>query len=160
MSSSTSSTHKSFTYDVFLSFRGDDTRKNIVDHLYFALERKNIRTFKDEDTIKKGKNINDELFKSIEDSKFYIVVFSKNYASSTWCLNELVKIVECHRTTCEHAIYPIFYDVEPCEVRKLIGTVGQAFSKHEKEESAQKWREALKEVADLAGWELKNTFDG
>ncbi|CAI9282580.1 unnamed protein product [Lactuca saligna] len=158
-SSSTSSIHKSFKYDVFLSFRGEDTRTKFVDHLYHALQQKSIRTYKDNEKIKKGKKISEELIESIEDSKFYIIVFSKNYASSSWCLDELMKIMECHRTT-EHTVYPVFYDVEPSEVRKQSGAVEEAFSKHENEEAAGKWREALKEAADLAGWELKNTANG
>ncbi|CAH1421454.1 unnamed protein product [Lactuca virosa] len=158
-SSSTSSIHKSFKYDVFLSFRGEDTRTNFVDHLYQALKQKSIHTYKDDQRIKKGKNINEELIGSIEDSKFYIIVFSKNYASSSWCLDELVKIMECHRTT-EHTAYPLFYDVEPSEVRKQNGAVAEAFAKHEKEEAAGKWRQALKEAANLSGWELKRTADG
>ncbi|XP_023767544.1 disease resistance protein RPV1 [Lactuca sativa] len=157
-SSSTSSIYKSFKYDVFLSFRGEDTRTNFVDHLYYALQQKNIHTYKDDDRIKKGKRICDELIRSIEDSKFYIIVFSKNYASSSWCLDELVKIMECHKTT-EHTAYPIFYDVEPSEVRRQSGAVEKAFADHENEEAAEKWRGALKEAADLAGWELKNTAD-
>ncbi|KAL7607290.1 hypothetical protein Lser_V15G19695 [Lactuca serriola] len=158
--SSTSSVHKSFKYDVFLSFRGEDTRTNFVDHLYHALQQKSIHTYKDDEKIKKGKKISDELIGSIEDSKFYIIVFSKNYASSSWCLDELVKIMECHRTTTEHTAYPVFYDVEPSEVRKQSGAVGEAFAKYEMEEAAGKWRLALKEAADLAGWELKKTADG
>ncbi|KAL4560196.1 hypothetical protein LXL04_032345 [Taraxacum kok-saghyz] len=65
-SSSTSSTRKSYLYDVFLSFRGEDTRKNFVGHLYDALERQGIRTFKDDERLEKGKRINDGLLKSIE----------------------------------------------------------------------------------------------
>ncbi|KAL7585861.1 hypothetical protein Lser_V15G45031 [Lactuca serriola] len=158
-SSSTSSVHKSFKYEVFLSFRGEDTRKNFVDHLYDALQRKSILTYKDDLEIKKGERISDELLGSIENSKFYIIVFSKDYASSSWCLDELVKIMEC-RKMAEHTAYPIFYDVEPTEIRKQIGVVGKAFAKHEKEVAAGKWRNALKEAADLAGWELKKTADG
>ncbi|KAI3496944.1 hypothetical protein L1887_39322 [Cichorium endivia] len=158
-SSSTSFVHKSFKYDVFLSFSGEDTRKNFVDHLYSALQQKGIQTYIDDERINKGKRISDELMGSIEDSKFFIVVFSKKYASSSWCLNELLKIMECHKTT-EHAIYPVFYDVEPTEVRNQTGAVGEAFARHEKEEAAGEWRKALKEAADVAGWELKNTADG
>ncbi|KAL4580689.1 hypothetical protein LXL04_016890 [Taraxacum kok-saghyz] len=154
-----SSSQESFKYDVFLSFRGPDTSKNFIAHLYQALQDKGIYTYKDDERITKGKRINDELLGSIEDSQFYIVVFSKNYASSSWCLDELVKIMECHKTP-KHAAYPVFYDVEPTEVRKQTGVVGEAFTKHENDEDAGKWRNALKEAADLAGWELKNTADG
>nr|GEU96551.1 disease resistance protein (TIR-NBS-LRR class) family [Tanacetum cinerariifolium] len=158
-STSTSSIQNSFRYDVFLSFRGQDTRKNIVDHLYEALKDKGIYTYKDDEKIPKGKRISDELIKAIEDSKFYIIIFSKNYASSSWCLEELVKIMECQKLT-DHTAYPVFYDVEPTEVRKQSGPVGEAFAKHENEEVAGKWRDTLKEAADLAGWELKNILDG
>ncbi|CAI9262484.1 unnamed protein product [Lactuca saligna] len=158
-SSSIASIQKSFTYDVFLSFRGEDTRTNFIDHLYNALQQQGIYTYKDDEAIRKGKRISDELISSIKDSRFYIIVFSKNYASSAWCLDELVMIMECHKTT-EHTAYPIFYDVEPTEVRKQSGAVGKAFAKHENDEAAGKWKETLKEAADLAGWELKNTANG
>ncbi|GKA43683.1 disease resistance TIR-NBS-LRR class family protein, partial [Tanacetum coccineum] len=108
-STSSSSIQNRFKYDVFISFRGEDTRKNIVDHLYQALKDKGIYTYKDDEKIQKGKRISDDLFKSIEDSKFYIIVFSKNYASSSWCLEELVKIMECHKMH-GHTAYPVFYD--------------------------------------------------
>ncbi|PWA50622.1 disease resistance protein (TIR-NBS-LRR class) [Artemisia annua] len=158
-STSSSLIQKSFKYDVFLSFRGEDTRKNFVDHLYHALTQKGIETYKDDEDIKQGKMISDELIKAIEDSKFYIIVFSKNYASSSWCLEELVKIMEC-QTMDEHTAYPVFYDVEPTEVRKQTGAVGVAFEKHKEEKAARKWREALKEASDLAGFELKSIANG
>ncbi|GJY92083.1 Toll/interleukin-1 receptor domain-containing protein [Tanacetum coccineum] len=158
-STSVSSIQKSFKYDVFLSFRGEDTRKNFVDHLYHALKQKSIVTYKDDENVKQGKNISDELIKAIEDSKFYVIVFSKNYASSSWCLEELVKIMEC-QTMDEHTAYPVFYDVEPTEVRKQSGSVGDAFSKHKEDEAARKWRAALEEASELAGWELKSFANG
>ncbi|GJR03874.1 Toll/interleukin-1 receptor domain-containing protein [Tanacetum coccineum] len=175
VSNSTSSIQNSFKYDVFLSFTGPDTRTTFVDHLYQALKQKSIVTYKDDKKIKQGKMISDELIEAIEDSKFYIIIFSKNYASSSWCLEELVKIMEC-RKGFGHTVYPVFYDVEPTEVRKQSGSVGVAFSRHKKEKgiyailnlfskhkedkAAGKWREALKEASDLAGWELKSTANG
>ncbi|XP_035833188.1 disease resistance protein RPV1 isoform X2 [Helianthus annuus] len=158
-STSVSSIQKRFKYDVFLSFRGEDTRKTIVDHLYHALHNRGIITYKDDEKIEKGKRINDQLLRSIEDSRIYIIVFSKNYASSSWCLDELVQIMECHKTTGRTA-YPVFFNVEPTEVRHQSGVVKEAFAKHEKKEAAGKWRDAMKAAADLAGRELKTTFDG
>ncbi|KAL7599321.1 hypothetical protein Lser_V15G22309 [Lactuca serriola] len=66
--------------------------------------------------------------------------------------------MECHKTN-EHTAYPVFYDVEPSEIRKQSGAVENSFAKHENKEAAGKWRDALREAADLAGWELKNTAD-
>ncbi|GKE49032.1 TMV resistance protein N-like protein, partial [Tanacetum coccineum] len=48
MASFSSSSSGSYVYDVFLSFRGEDTRKTFVDHLYYALEQRHIRTYKDD----------------------------------------------------------------------------------------------------------------
>nr|GEV71383.1 Toll/interleukin-1 receptor (TIR) domain-containing protein [Tanacetum cinerariifolium] len=158
-SASTSSVQKSFKYDVFLSFRGEDTRNNFVSHLYKALEQNGILTYKDDDKIEKGETIDNQLIKSVKDSRFYIIVFSKNYASSSWCLDELVKIMECRKAS-EQTAYPIFYDVEPTEIRKQSGAVEKAFEKHENKEAAGKWRKALNEAGNLAGWESKKTANG
>nr|GFC76732.1 Toll/interleukin-1 receptor (TIR) domain-containing protein [Tanacetum cinerariifolium] len=161
--SSLSIQKKRFKYDVFISFRGEDTRKTFVSHLYEALNHKGIETYKDDEKIQKGERINDQLLKSIQDSRFFIIVFSKNYASSSWCLDELVKIIECQKKIPEQTAYPVFFDVEPTHVRNQNGPVGEAFSKHENHEAAGKWRHAMKELADLAGWRCshdRNQGDG
>uniref|UniRef100_A0A2N9HD90 Chromatin-remodeling ATPase INO80 n=2 Tax=Fagus sylvatica TaxID=28930 RepID=A0A2N9HD90_FAGSY len=95
-SSSTSSSTARWKYDVFLSFRGEDTRYSFTDLIYAALIKEDINTFKDDEKLEKGKLIS-ELFKVIEQSRFAIVIFSKDYASSTWCLDELAKIVQCEK---------------------------------------------------------------
>ncbi|GJZ34145.1 disease resistance TIR-NBS-LRR class family protein [Tanacetum coccineum] len=159
-STSSSSIPKSFKYDVFLSFRGEDTRKNFVGHLYEALQAKCIETYKDDEKIEQGERINDQLLKSIEESRFFIIVFSKTYASSSWCLDELVKIIECQKKIPEQTAYPVFFDVEPTQVRNQTGPVGEAFSKHQNQEAAEKWRDAMKELAGLVGWDLKATANG
>ncbi|KAJ0579571.1 putative TIR domain, P-loop containing nucleoside triphosphate hydrolase [Helianthus annuus] len=157
-SSSTSSIKKSYQYDVFLSFRGEDTRKNFVDHLYEALHRHGIHTFKDDERLKQGEGINNQLLKAIENSKLFIIVFSKKYASSSWCLNELVKIMECQKSN-DQIAYPVFYDVVPSEVRKQRGPVGEALAEHTNKD-IRKWREALTEASNLSGWDLEKTADG
>ncbi|KAL8268480.1 hypothetical protein R6Q59_002278 [Mikania micrantha] len=159
-SSSSSDDNKSYVYDVFLSFCGEDTRKNFVDHLYVALDQQCICTFKDDEKLQKGRDIRDDLLQSIGESRFYIIVFSKSYASSSWCLNELLKIMECHNTK-EHTAFPVFYDVYPSEVRKQSGLVGEALDKLNKNESdVEKWREALTKASNLSGWDVRNTADG
>jgi hypothetical protein len=37
------------------------------------------------------------LLKAIEEAKLWVIVFSKNYASPKWCLDEVVKILELCR---------------------------------------------------------------
>ena len=84
-------------YDVFLSFRGEDTRRNFTSHLYDALSRKKIKTFIDNNELQKGDEISPALIKAIKESHASIVIFSENYASSKWCLNELKQILECKK---------------------------------------------------------------
>ncbi|KAK2980884.1 hypothetical protein RJ640_006256, partial [Escallonia rubra] len=162
-----------FAYHVLLSFRGEDTRQTFTDHLYIALVQAGFQTFRDDDSIERGKYLNLELPKAIKQSRVSIVVLSKNYASSTWCLDELVTILECNRTH-GNAVFPVFYDVEPSEVRKQVGSFGEAFERYENELEAEGdherrmelakrvegWKAALRQVADLTGMVLKNQADG
>jgi hypothetical protein len=123
--------NKRKNYDVFVTFRGEDTRYNITDFLFNALEDKGVNVFRDDTNLPKGESIGPELLRAIEDSQIYVVIFSKNYASSTWCLQELEKICECIQVSGKHVL-PVFYDVDPSEVRKQSGILGEAFVKHEK----------------------------
>eukprot|EP00261_Vitis_vinifera_P039751 XP_019080994.1 PREDICTED: TMV resistance protein N isoform X2 [Vitis vinifera] len=158
-SSSTSTSNPQFTYDVFLSFRGEDTRSTFTDHLYSALVSNGIHTFRDDEELEKGGVIAGELLNAIEESRIFIIIFSKDYANSSWCLNELEKITECMATNDQQIILPIFYHVDPSEVRKQTGTYGEAFADHEKDadqekkEKIQKWRIALTEASNLAGYD-------
>ncbi|XP_059654447.1 TMV resistance protein N-like [Cornus florida] len=104
-------------YHVFISFSGEDTRKNITAHLLAALKGYNFYVFRDDTKLETGIEIATGLFNAIEQSKLYIIVFSKSYTSSHWCLNELAKIMKC-KDTLKRIVIPIFYDVDPSDVRK------------------------------------------
>ncbi|CAK7322757.1 unnamed protein product [Dovyalis caffra] len=151
MASSSTSTTK---HHVFLSFRGEDTRAGFTSHLHAALERKNILTFIDDD-MKRGEEISDSLVKAIEDSKLSVIIFSQLYVSSKWCLDEFVKILECRKIRGQMAI-PIFYQVDPSDVRKQSGCFGDAFAELVKRkalemEEEQCFRAALNEAANISG---------
>ncbi|CAN6699483.1 unnamed protein product [Malus baccata var. baccata] len=162
-SSSSSSKSKLWNYDVFLSFSGEDTRNGFTDHLHAALTDKGYQAYIDEDGLKRGEEIQKELEQAIEKSKISIIVFSERYADSSWCLNELVKIMECRDKLGRHVL-PIFYHIDPSHVRKQNGVLAQAFKKHkknirkekddkkreEKRERVKQWRKALREAAELA----------
>jgi len=97
-----------WNYDVFLSFRGEDTRKTFTDHLYTALVHAGIHTFRDDDELLRGNYISTELLKAIQGSRISIVVFSQGYASSRWCLDELVEILHC-KNSIGHTLLPIYF---------------------------------------------------
>jgi hypothetical protein len=149
-------------YDVFLSFRGEDTRKTFTDHLHTALVQAGIHTFQDDDELPRGEEISDHLLKAIRESKISTVVFSKGYASSRWCLNELVEILKCRKRKTGQIALPIFYDIDPSDVRKQTGSFAEAFVKHEErsKEKVKEWRETLEEAGNLSGWNLKDMANG
>ncbi|KAK8712378.1 hypothetical protein V6N13_147618 [Hibiscus sabdariffa] len=147
-------------YDVFLSFRGEDTRNKFTNHLYDALKRRGIVTFKDDLRLEAGEEIAPELFKAIQQSWCSVIVFSKTYTFSCWCLEELAEIVKQKNDKC-HKVFPIFYKVDPSDLRKQKEKVGEAFAKHEErykedKDKIQKWRNALTQVANIKGWHLND----
>ncbi|TQD78215.1 hypothetical protein C1H46_036216 [Malus baccata] len=141
-------------YDVFINFRGEDTRRGFVSHLYKALRQKPINTFIDAKELRKGECLS-ELLIAIRESRLSIVVFSQNYASSTWCLKELVEILECHHTK-NQIVLPIFYEVDPSDIYQVKGSFAEAFAKHERHSKTNvtevhSWRSALARASDLSG---------
>ncbi|XP_004296189.1 PREDICTED: disease resistance protein At4g27190-like [Fragaria vesca subsp. vesca] len=157
LSSAESSTARLSMHGVFLSFRGPDTRRSITSELYERLHKqRGIKTFMDDQDLEVGDPISPTLLKAIEESRFAIVVLSPNYASSTWCLEELAKICECMKD--QNRILPLFYNVEPTDVRHQKGSFEEAFSKYERRrsEKVQQWRDALNKVASFTGWHTKN----
>ncbi|KAK9910864.1 hypothetical protein M0R45_034803 [Rubus argutus] len=160
--SSSSSSGGSWKYDVFVNFRGEDTRRGFVCHLCEALKQKALDTFVDSEELRKGEDLS-ELLKAIQDSRLSIVVFSKNYASSTWCLKELVQILECMESQ-KQIVVPIFYEVDPSDVRKLRGRFAEAFAKYASDsnvdmEEWESWKSSLIRASNLSGWDSKNYQD-
>ncbi|KAJ6855745.1 hypothetical protein NC651_040394 [Populus alba x Populus x berolinensis] len=147
-------------YDVFLSFRGEDTRVGFTSHLHAALDRKQILTFIDNQLVR-GDEISASLLRTIEEAKLSLIVFSENYASSKWCLEELVKIFECRKNNGQIVI-PVFYKVDPTHVRHQTGSFGDAFARLIRNkaltlEEVQSFRDALTDAANLSGWGLGNS---
>ncbi|KAH1192644.1 TMV resistance protein N [Glycine max] len=154
-----------FTYDVFLSFRGSDTRHGFVGNLYKALNDKGIHTFIDDEKLQGGEEITPTLMKAIEESQIAITVLSHNYASSSFCLDELVHIIDCKRKGL--LVLPVFYNLDPSDVRHQKGSYGEALARHEERfkakkerlnqnmERLEKWKMALHQVANLSGYHFK-----
>ncbi|KAH0632566.1 hypothetical protein KY284_035352 [Solanum tuberosum] len=150
------SSSKICKYDVFLSFRGEDTRRTFVSHLHKALEQSGICIFKDDERLETGKSISNELLKAIEESKIAIVIFSKSYASSRWCLEELAHIIKC-KNELELIVIPVFYDVTPSDVRHQNPPFADSFLQYKDDmDKVQRWRAAFVEAGKIAGYHLLN----
>ncbi|KAF8020105.1 hypothetical protein BT93_G0724, partial [Corymbia citriodora subsp. variegata] len=156
-------------YQVFLSFRGPDTRCGFTSILHQAMIDAGIHVFMDDEELRPGEKIDGNLQRGIDDSKLYIPIFSKKYASSRWCLLELARMVKNTFKSKEDkkkVILPIFYDVKPNDVKlettlynSYISNLEQQETEDQKKkfspEVIEEWRQALQKVGAMEGWEPK-----
>lgn len=153
------SSSRSWRYNVFPSFHGPDVRVTFLSHLHKQFERNGIIAFNDEG-IERSQYISSELTWAIRESRISIVILSEKYASSSWCLNELVEILKCQESVGQ-IVMTVFYKVDPCDVRKQMGEFGKAFKKTcqgTTETEVQRWTQALTNVANIAGEHSLNWF--
>ncbi|PNY04929.1 disease resistance protein (TIR-NBS-LRR class) [Trifolium pratense] len=122
--------------------------------------RKGITTFRDDKDLERGEAISQKLINAIQDSMFAITILSSDYASSTWCLDELQMIMECNSNN-NLQVLPVFYGVDPSDVRHQRGCFEDSFIKHqekfgEQSDKVERWRDALTQVASYSGWDSKD----
>ncbi|EXB68710.1 TMV resistance protein N [Morus notabilis] len=128
---------------------------------YTKVCRKGIRTYRDDPNLERGDEISPALSRAIEESKISVVVFSKEYASSSWCLNELVHILKCKNERGQ-IVLPVFYNIDPSDIRKQKGSYAIAFAAHEERFEPKKvmeWRNALTAAADLSGFHSQDEYE-
>ena len=139
-----------------IHIRGDDTRIGFTAHLRTALQLRWIRVYRDDEHLPKGEVIWTELVKAIESSRIAVVVFTRNYATSKWCMDELVKILEC-KSEFRQKVPPIFYHVRPSEVGEQSGDFVQG-NLNGDGEMVNIWRTALRKAVKLLSWHLKRDW--
>jgi hypothetical protein len=141
------------TYDVFLNHRGPDVKTKFVAHLYDALCTAGFHPFLDAKSLIKGQHAFNSINEALSGVRVHIAVFSKGYAESKYCLNELCDMLESGKD-----ILPVFYDVEPEHLRRPHhGPFAAAFRKHLKrgrKDDIKRWEEALLKVANITGFRL------
>jgi len=161
MESSEAEASSECEHQVFLNFRGPDTRNNFTDFLYHSLADAGIHVFRDSENLHVGERINGALQRAIDNSRIYIPIFSPTYASSKWCLRELTQIMEnTSKSNGNKEILPIFFDVEPKDVKMKTQLYRNAILILQGEdnlsiEEVDSWRKALMEVDAIKGWEVK-----
>ncbi|XP_039156338.1 disease resistance protein RPV1 [Eucalyptus grandis] len=156
--------HRIPTYDVFLSFRGQDTRFSIVEILHKNLVHNKILVYMDNEAVAHDRGISWELLGALDDSHIYIPFLSKGYASSKWCLHELARMVARKKSNGKR-ILPIFCDVEKEDVKLESNLYKDALSDHRKyhnnDDEVMEWEEALKYVGDMDGYHwTTNSLEG
>ncbi|CAJ1942239.1 unnamed protein product [Sphenostylis stenocarpa] len=148
-------------HDVFISFRGTDVRKGLLSHLRKELRRRQIDVYVDE-RLERGDEILPSLLRAIEESQISLIIFSKDYASSKCCLEELAKIIDCKQTN-KQIVLSVFFNVDPSDVRNQQGDYGDAFAQHEEKlkdnGKVQRWRSALRKAGRLSGFHYPTNFE-
>lgn len=138
-------------YDVCLSFRGQDVRRTFVSHLHDSLVAAGVKVFLDSHNIERGNEISLAIQEAIQNSAILIPIFSKKFADSHWCLDEVA-----HMCKATGVIMPLFYDVKPTEVRNpRIGAYAEAFKGKKQrytQERISEWESALQKVSSVSGW--------
>jgi hypothetical protein len=159
-------------YDVFINHRGPDVKNTFASHLYRRLLDRGLRVFLDREELEEGENISSQIKAAIRVASVHIAIFSPNYAQSSWCLDELVLMKNSGAT-----ILPVFFNVEPSVVRHTVknGAYAEALRELQKKttydpqtgekkprydsDTIENWRNALSDVADKSGFDLK-AFNG
>ncbi|KAL0877343.1 hypothetical protein Bca101_027048 [Brassica carinata] len=157
MASPFSFTSRNYRFNVFPSFRGEDVRKAFLGHLRKQFNYNGITMF-DDQGIERSETISPSLIQAIRQSRISIVILSKNYASSSWCLNELVEILQCKKDMGQ-IVMTIFYGVDPSHVRKQTADFGSAFNEtclRKTDEEKRKWSRALTDVSNILGEDFVN----
>lgn len=151
MSSYTSSSIP--TFDVVLHFSAEEeTRNFFVSDLYRSLSEKGVTTYYKDDKLEKGLSyFGSDL--QIRESKVAVVVVSQSYPTSSSCLNELQTILDFHDEG-QLSVLPIFYKIDPSDIRKQTGDVADAFKELGEEypdDKVQAWRISLTKLTNISG---------
>ncbi|MCH89705.1 NBS-containing resistance-like protein [Trifolium medium] len=148
-------------YDVYLSFCDEDACSFVVDTYAsltspprIAVFSGNLMLVSDDDQILLRPS--ESTLNVIGECKIAIIVLSKNYTNSSWCLRELEKITECCRTSNGLIVLPFLY---PPNIRLRVDMFGEAFlefldriSTEETSEKADKFMSWVAAISHYTGY--------
>jgi hypothetical protein len=141
-------------FDVFLNHRRPDVKQNFAAHLHQALQEAGCRPFLDMESLEKGQHGQKKIYEALGCASVHVTIFSKDYADSNYCLDELCAMLERKKL-----IIPVFYDVSPNDLHCKLhnGPYTKAFCKtHGRRPASEvkKWKDALCMAAQLSGFQL------
>lgn len=101
-------------YDVFISHASED-KGEVVRPLAIALQNKNLKVWYDEFELKIGDSLRQKIDKGLANSRFGIVVLSKNFIRKGWTNYELDGIIT-KSVSGQQVVLPIWHDITKQEV--------------------------------------------
>jgi hypothetical protein len=132
-------------YDVFISHASED-KDEVVRPLVYSLQSHGLKVWYDEFEMKIGDSLRRKIDKGLANSKFGIVVLSKNFISKGWTNYELDGIITKVNSG-EQILLPIWHNITKKEVidfsPSLADKVARNTSNYTIEEIAQ-------EIAEVA----------
>eukprot|EP00253_Pinus_taeda_P014484 PITA_14484 len=161
--------NNNYVFDVFINHRGPDVKRTLATDLHNRLCKHDLRVFLDQQELQEGEKITPQIESAIRTASVHIAIFSPRYADSRWCLDELLLMVETMSKS-SSTIIPVFYGVNPAELRwtrSKNGVYARALCVLEEKKTShnlprydnntiEKWRKALSEVADIKGFDGEN----
>lgn len=148
-------------------------KNTFASHLYQGLLNHGLRVFLDKPEMQPGDSLTSQIESAVRTASVHVAVFSPGYAESSWCLNELLLMLESGKT-----IIPVFYHVTPAELRRTQGKPGKyadALQKLSEKKTydpqsrewmsrynsttIEEWRNGLSRVSEISGFELE-MFNG
>lgn len=149
-------------YDVFINHRGPDVKKTLASYLYYCLVARGLRVFLDIEEMQEGESLTSQIEGAIRTAFIHIAIFSPTYAESSWCLDELVQMLESGSK-----IIPIFHTVKPSELTSENGKYAQQLRQLEEKTDQEgkprydpatirKWKTALSEVDKSTEFDLEH----
>jgi len=147
-------------YDVLINFTGEDIRRKFVSHLDYALSTVGLTTFLHEENAVNDMHIQQPILNLC---RVAIVVFTKTYSQSAWCLHQLQQIIKWQETYSRH-VFPVYYEIQPSDVRLQKGDFGetfketaqQTFSAQQLEHGMSRWSHTLTKAANFFGLDESN----
>ncbi len=129
-------------------------KQNFAAHLHHALQEAGCRPFLDMGSLEKGQPAQKQIYEALGCASVHVAIFSKHYADSDYCLDELCAMLERKKL-----IIPVYYDVSPNDLHCKLhnGPYTKAFRKFHGRRSAsevKKWKDALCRAAEIPGFKL------
>lgn len=117
-----------YIYDAFISYRHLPLDKDVADRLQKLLEKRrfvfpgdkgkkkrNLKIFVDKSELPTSGNLGDDIKNALKQSRFLIILYSKETKESRWCMEELRYFRSLHGDTNQN-ILPMLIEGEPDEV--------------------------------------------
>ncbi|GLJ24554.1 hypothetical protein SUGI_0469200 [Cryptomeria japonica] len=140
-------------YHVLINHRGPDVKRTLASLIYHRLEGHGLRVFLDKHELQAGDSLTPAIKSAICSASVQIAIFSKTYAQSACCLNELLWMFDSRSSI----IIPIFYDIQPSDLRHVDqGAYAGAFQQHREKgrvtiQQLESWISALNKVSAISG---------